>query len=1107
MSVDLKHSISELLRENRSFNKNDILVNASRENSALFFTESLGKMPRASFPSRILKEARKTNKESGVNPLCSASGFLVSEEGSRKSPIILVPVKFSEDRVRSEITLSEKEDEQFINPYIEFLLREKDVDTSALELENVFNFLQEKGFEIEVPNDKCVGNFHHHRYSVLRELDELLLANSFSGPLRSVFGEKIEATEIELPKNKLFSADVDHEKVFELISRESTVVQGPPGTGKSQVLSNLIGKLLGAKKSALVLSEKRVALEVIQQKLNEFGLDRLGYVATSDNEVHDFLNALEENWHFFENLEHTNPVDIRLSEQYENQLQFTLDVLNQPEAVGGISLYDFKKWMPDTKNALFVNNPPTVPEFETHKETIQFVFNTELRDALKVLNSKTLKRQDFETLLPELETWIDTLETIEKHVPFNSWEEFTYLIRLAGWCQILENARSKDQLALFKPNSRAQKKFLKCYKSYKQISQELKDAPEHPHWISPLGLEDITYLKKSHENQSFLGRRKFRKAWKSYSRLPESEAPNAFKAFDEDYALNAKKSKLLVEFCELNVLHPESELDVLATSIHLFQSDQWEETEKISGKTQAKLTELHGTLNTLYSSLKSTLDLRAETPLISNLRTLKTTFPTLVSNHKKLAQLNNSVLALFNNCESFDSYQSTVAHSHWTLFQQRFPTFSEFNLSDLQQKVQVIIEAEKSEAPIYATTILDAVQQSFAEYHQLLSTPARKLSEDQKALKQRLRKGKSLLVKEFAKTRSHPTMRELFASEAREWIQILKPIWLSNPTQIAKAFPLERKLFDVVIFDEASQIPLQNALGALQRSQHGVIAGDSQQMGPTSYFKTGSSETMDLLHQATFYWENVLLSHHYRSVHPALISFSNQHFYTGNLQAYPAFNAATPLEHHVISEGVFDERRNEVEAKAMAALIAKALKNSDSVGIVAFSEEQLHCIREHIDEDSSQLLSLKIEDGTAFFKAVENVQGDECDHLLVSFGYGRDPFGEFAMRFGPMNTANGRRRLNVLLTRARKRIDWFSSVTSADFKLSDNESIDLLRQWFAYLESSKNQNVLRLPFGLPFEQKDKEISLIEGHKHLSEARELVTFQQVMESRGWTIVYA
>ena len=152
---------------------------------------------------------------------------------------------------------------------------------------------------------------------------------------------------------------------------------------------------------------------------------------------------------------------------------------------------------------------------------------------------------------------------------------------------------------------------------------------------------------------------------------------------------------------------------------------------------------------------------------------------------------------------------------------------------------------------------------------------------------------------------------------------------------------------------------------------------------------------------------------------------------------------------------------------------AKVIENSEggrtTPSIVAFSEEQLNCIWSEMSATSQQKLSDRLDNNQGFFKSLENVQGDECDHLFISFGYAKNQAGEFHLRFGPMNTANGRKRLNVLLTRAIKSIRFFCSVKSTDFKLSDNESINLLRQWIAFSENHAENSELDLPFGLKAE--------------------------------------
>ena len=126
---------------------------------------------------------------------------------------------------------------------------------------------------------------------------------------------------------------------------------------------------------------------------------------------------------------------------------------------------------------------------------------------------------------------------------------------------------------------------------------------------------------------------------------------------------------------------------------------------------------------------------------------------------------------------------------------------------------------------------------------------------------------------------------------------------------------------------------------------------------------------------------------------------------------------------------------------------------------------------------------------------------------FISFGYAPNEDGEFHMRFGPMNTTNGRRRLNVLLTRAIKSIDFFCSIRSTAFKLSDNESINLLRQWIATSEQNSENKELEIPFGLSAKVNENTIDFSRIHESLQNAREVVTLQEVMESRGWKVRYS
>ena len=538
----------------------------------------------------------------------------------------------------------------------------------------------------------------------------------------------------------------------------------------------------------------------------------------------------------------------------------------------------------------------------------------------------------------------------------------------------------------------------------------------------------------------------------------------------------------------------------------------WEIYSSISPERRRKLCDSHSKLHQLQSVLKTYFKLNSD-ELISNVfETVESQFEELIRLRAKISSLENLSYRLFEIANSIDEYAKIVYKSNWVKFESYFPELAKFTPSEIHSKVNQIILSREEESNLFSHQIEFSISEKFQEFHHLLRTPSYKLSSEEKYKKQHLKKGKSILVKEFSKSKSHPSIRELLESEASIWIHLLKPIWLSNPVQVARCFPLVKDFFDFVIFDEATQIPLTNALGSLHRGKRIIVAGDEQQMSPSSFFQS-SSDTVDLLHQSAFHWKNLFLKHHYRSEHPALIQFSNRYFYDNSLIAYPSFNSINfPIQLHYCNHGVFDDRENIEEAILMAKLLEEKLNLNLSIGVVAFSETQLNCIYRYLSPSIQFKVNERIEDGSLFFKSLENVQGEECDFLLISLGYGKNSEGEFHMRFGPLNQKNGSKRLNVLLSRAKKSIDFVCSVLSNDFKINDNESVNLLRLFLSQLEnqSSIENTVNEFPFNLHpriNQLSNSPINIEFPHLYttIKDANELVTFQDVLQKRGWKFI--
>ncbi len=300
------------------------------------------------------------------------------------------------------------------------------------------------------------------------------------------------------------------------------------------------------------------------------------------------------------------------------------------------------------------------------------------------------------------------------------------------------------------------------------------------------------------------------------------------------------------------------------------------------------------------------------------------------------------------------------------------------------------------------------------------------------------------------------------------------PVWMASPETVAQIFP-RAPLFDVVIFDEASQCRLEEALPVLLRGKRVVIAGDPQQLPPSRFFETAvavsneeeaetdqelfeqqQGEIEDLLNAAlNLEIQQCYLDVHYRSRDAALIEFSNQYFYASRLQpipAHPSQRKRPPAIRLLPAEGVHSQQCNEKEAEQVCKLVRELLAqaNPPSIGVACFNISQRDLILDLLEraaaedaEFAARLTAARSRVGSGsfeglFVKNLENVQGDERDHMIISTTYGPDPSGRFFRRFGPLGRSGGGRRLNVLVTRARDAVHLITSIPSTVYRTLPN---------------------------------------------------------------------
>lgn len=319
--------------------------------------------------------------------------------------------------------------------------------------------------------------------------------------------------------------------------------------------------------------------------------------------------------------------------------------------------------------------------------------------------------------------------------------------------------------------------------------------------------------------------------------------------------------------------------------------------------------------------------------------------------------------------------------------------------------------------------------------------------------------GVGILRKEMEKKKRLKPLRVLF-NEIPQVLQALKPCFLMSPLSVSTFLKPGAFNFDLVIFDEASQLPTPEAIPAILRAKQVIVAGDSNQLPPTSFFRTNIASDSDewdeqqveelesLLNDCKAsvpFFQETDLKWHYRSRDEKLISFSNHYYYENSLITFPSpstDNKKTGVVLEYVPDGVWDRggsRINRKEARHVAKLIVKHFKTEPekSLGVVSLNSSQKEAIEDALEEElqtQKDLMPLRDpERKEAFFvKSLENVQGDERDVIMISMGYGKAEDGKMSLNFGPINTEGGWRRLNVLVTRAKWKTVLVTSVRSSE---------------------------------------------------------------------------
>jgi len=325
------------------------------------------------------------------------------------------------------------------------------------------------------------------------------------------------------------------------------------------------------------------------------------------------------------------------------------------------------------------------------------------------------------------------------------------------------------------------------------------------------------------------------------------------------------------------------------------------------------------------------------------------------------------------------------------------------------------------------------------------------------------------------KKRNTWALRKLLLNFREEIFKII-PCWLCSPETVSAIFPMEAQLFDLVIFDEASQCFAEKGIPAIYRGKQIVIVGDDKQLAPNDLYQIRWGEDLDeddsnialetesLLDLGKHFLPITSLTGHYRSKSLDLIDFSNQHFYNNKLKLLPdygEFIKNEPAISYLKVDGVWEKNTNLIEAQEVVKVIKQFLeKHKNNIGVITFNYKQQLLIQDLLEEEKIALPP------SLFIKNIENVQGDERDIIIFSTTYAPDSMGRLKMQFGSLNFQGGENRMNVAVTRAKEKIVVISSIFPHQLNVENltNEGAKILKKYLEYaLQVSQGKYKANLP--------------------------------------------
>lgn len=850
------------------------------------------------------------------------------------------------------------------------------------------------------------------------------------------------------PSDEFLILDADASQnlaINAVVAGEPLVIQGPPGTGKSQTIANLIATMTARGKRVLFVAEKRAAIDAVTKRLDQVGLGDLvmdlhGGVSSKKKLASDISRTLDD----IATMPRPDVADLHHT-LATNRTALTdyVAALHEKRAPWQLSIFE-------VNNQLLGLDDRARTDLRFTGSRLESLTAEVARDARSRLEEWA---QLSEPIRTQRSPWTGAQVTTEH----DAREVLDLVDDLAH--QTVPQARSQldevlAQTGFASPQSVAEwERTLAVLDGVATTLSKLEpdvfdlDLPALAEALSPAGQGGWSRMMAQVFDGTYRAAKKqVRAHWRAETKARAGELHEAVKAAGE-------------QLSDWQSLDGEGR-PCLPSQLPAATDSYRQLTNRLAGLgaylvTQDLASTPHQDLEVQVNGLLGDQQTLFRLPRIHELESW------LTEQHvgPLLQALRNGQVAASDVVPTFDY---AWLHSIRTQVIARDPRLANFDGKLQQHRAEAFQHADREHLRSSAPRVRRAVAE------QAVAVASEHPDQDR------------LVRKEANKKTRHLTLRSLF-EQAPDMLLALRPCWTMSPLVVSQTLPA-RPIFDLVIFDEASQVLPADAIPALLRAPQAVVAGDRRQLPPTTFFDsnvesdepedeedaaaltTGFESILDALDALL---ANRMLTWHYRSEDERLIAFSNHNIYDSSLTTFPGAATGQCLTHELIEHrpGVrVDTRSNDFEVARVVELMLEHARSrpNDTLGVIAMGQHHASRIEALLRDQLGQHRDAQLEayfdesrDERAFVKNLERVQGDERDAIILTVGYGKQPDGRLMYRFGPLNGEGGERRLNVAVTRARRQLTLVSSFSHTDMDptRSSAKGVELLRRYLKYAES------------------------------------------------------